>query len=169
MTLAELAGLVGAPPKWVLNTTAALGGRARYSLPYARQLAVTRVLNEELGIPLRSAHATAARAITAARSQPGVVTVSPGAGSLAQIAVDVPRILAGLAVRQSALATTQSPKQRGRPASRTRDPLARAADWGLDLSLIRANLRRTPAERLRQLDGMGAFARNVRRAPTTEG
>ena len=169
MTLAEMAALVGAPPKWVLNTMAALERPLAYSMSSARQLAVTRVLQAELQMPLRRAHVMAKRALRVAAFQPGPVVVSPTTHALATVAVDVPRILAGVAVRQSALATTQSSKQRGRPTSRTRDPQARAADWGLDLSLVRANLRRTPAERLRQLDGMAAFARTVRRAPTTEG
>lgn len=45
-----------------------------------------------------------------------------------------------------------------------RDPIRVAAEHGLDLSLLRANLRRTPAERLRQLDGMMEFVRAMRRA-----
>lgn len=43
------------------------------------------------------------------------------------------------------------------------DPLKAAREYGLDLSLLQANLRRTPAERLRQLDAMLSFVHRVRR------
>ena len=38
-----------------------------------------------------------------------------------------------------------------------------AEDYGLDLTLLAANLRRTPAQRLRQLDAMADFRRRARR------
>jgi hypothetical protein len=38
-----------------------------------------------------------------------------------------------------------------------------AEEYGLDLSLLAANLKRTPAQRLRQLDAMADFRRRARR------
>jgi hypothetical protein len=69
----------------------------------------------------------------------------------------------------SALRTLLHGPQRGRPRRRRTAPLKTAADWGVDLSLLKENLTRTPEERLRQLDGMAAFALNVRRASATRG
>jgi hypothetical protein len=43
------------------------------------------------------------------------------------------------------------------------DPLAAARTYGIDLTLLAANLRRSPEERIRQLDAMLDFARRVRR------
>lgn len=45
----------------------------------------------------------------------------------------------------------------------TSDPLKAAREYGVDLSLLQANLRRTPAERLRQLDAMLSFVHRIRR------
>lgn len=56
-----------------------------------------------------------------------------------------------------------APMVRGRPKTRSVDPLVVVADWALDLSLIRDNLRKSPSERLRQLDAMHRLARGARR------
>lgn len=79
------------------------------------------------------------------------------------VTVDVYRILATLSAGLSRLRTMQAPRRPGRPARARRDPIRAAEAHGLDLSLVAANLRRTPAERLRQLDGMADFRRRVRR------
>jgi hypothetical protein len=50
------------------------------------------------------------------------------------------------------------------PAKDSRkDPVTIAREYGTDISLLQANLRRTPAERLRQLDAMLNFVRRARR------
>lgn len=163
-SLADVATLADAPPKWVLNTLAALGGPTRYSLPLARRLAVIRILQRELDLPLRRADDLAGRVLADGGEHPaGPVTIPASPDGVAQVTVNLPRLLAAVAMRQALLRTTLAPAQRGRPRARRGDPLARAADWGLDLSLLRDNLRRTPAERIRQLDGMASFARDVRR------
>ncbi len=43
------------------------------------------------------------------------------------------------------------------------DALAAAREYGIDLTLLLANLRRTPEQRLRQLDAMLDFKNRVRR------
>ena len=74
------------------------------------------------------------------------------------------RLMASFNVRLAELRESYAPMMRGRPRTRSVDALAVAADWGLDISLIRDNLRMSPSERLRQLDAMHAFASVVRRA-----
>ncbi len=44
------------------------------------------------------------------------------------------------------------------------DALTAAREYGIDLTLLVANLRRTPEQRLRQLDAMLDFKNRVRRA-----
>jgi hypothetical protein len=78
------------------------------------------------------------------------------------ITVDVYRLLVRFGARLSWLRTEYQPRRRGRPGRR-REPVVAAKEYGLDLGLLRYNLGRTPAERLRQLDAMHTFRRRVRR------
>jgi hypothetical protein len=46
------------------------------------------------------------------------------------------------------------------------DPVTEAYESGIDLTLIRENLRRSPEERLRALEHLQAFAEELRRGGT---
>ena len=50
------------------------------------------------------------------------------------------------------------------PMSGTPDPVVDAYKPGIDLTLIRENLRRSPEERIRALQQLQAFAEELRRA-----
>lgn len=50
------------------------------------------------------------------------------------------------------------------PMSGTPDPVIEAYKAGIDRTLIRENLKRTPTERLRALQQLQAFAEELRRA-----
>lgn len=165
MTLQQLAILVGAEPKWVLNTMAALqpSMRKRYTLPMARRLAVMRAISHGSGIPISRAYRLAADAIRAHERGDLVTTLWLAPDRLATMQIEVGRILAAVSVRLSFLKTTFEPARRGRKPARTRDAVGAAGAYGLDLSLLRENLARTPAERLRRLDAMGAFRSAARR------
>ena len=162
MTLAEFAYLLDADPKWVQNAAAALGGSLRYTLPTARRLAVARALARTADMPLPRAYALAGEALRKAGSSRAPVRVSDEADPVA-VTVDVFRILAAVNVGLSRLRTMYVPRRRGRPATLRRDPIRAAEEYGLDLGLLAANLRRTPAERLRQLDAMADFRRRAAR------
>lgn len=97
-----------------------------------------------------------------------MLTLAGDANDLVALRVDVFRILAAVTARQARLATMYQAARRGRRPSRRRDPVRAAAEYGLDLSLLRENLRRTPEERLRQLDAMLRFRSKVRRAAVAE-
>lgn len=43
------------------------------------------------------------------------------------------------------------------------DPIAAAANFGIDISLLRSSLQRTPGERLRELDANMSFVAEVRK------
>ena len=163
MTLAEFAYLLDVDPKWVQNTAAALGGSLRYTIPSARRLAVARALAETAGMPMPGAWALAGGVLRKAGGSEEPVRVSADGDPVA-VTVDVYRIVAAVNVGLSRLRTMYAPRQRGRPAKVRRDPLRAAEEYGLDLTLLGANLRRTPAERLKQLDAMADFRARARRA-----
>ncbi|MGQ0642252.1 MAG: hypothetical protein ACT4P6_16010 [Gemmatimonadaceae bacterium] len=160
MNLSELARLVDAEPKWVLNTLAALGNHPRYSLGLARRLAVARAISETTDAPFAHSFRLAERALRAGTQSPIVTPEGKDAG----VWIDTPRILSAFNVRLSVLRTTFAPRQRGRLRARRRDPLQVAHEHGIDLTLLVDNARKTPEQRLRQLDAMLRFSRDTRRA-----
>lgn len=166
MTLAELAYLVGVEPKWVLNTMAALDRAPRYSLAVARRLAVARAIVEETGTSVMRALDLADQALRAGSdgTSPVVVPVEPREVA---VWIDIGRVLSAFHVRLSLLRTTLAPRQRGRPPKR-RNPLQIASEWGIDLTLLADNARKSKEQRLRQLDAMVTFAREARRVASTD-
>lgn len=163
MTLAELALLAGASPKWVLNAAAAVPVPRRYSVDVARRLAVTRAIQSATGATLPRAWVSAADALNRYRGDDAPVTLAPHATDAVVVTVDIGRLLNEVRVRHSQLNSMYAPRQRGR-RPRRRDPIEAAAEYGLDVSLLRANLGRSVTQRVRQLDAMVAFRRNVRRS-----
>jgi hypothetical protein len=162
MTLGEFAYVIDAEPKWVQNVAAALDRPLPYTLASARQLVVARALNAEAGMPVGRAYRVAERALDGYDGSRKPVAVSSDDGSVT-VRVDLYRLLASVSAGMSRLAVLYAPKQRGRPA-RHRNAIRAARDYGLDLTLLQANLRRSPAERLRLLDQMVEFRQRVRRA-----
>jgi hypothetical protein len=163
VTLAEFALLVDAEPKWVLNARQVLGRAIRYTLPVAEQLAIARLLQGSLQIPLTASWELARRAL-AAGEEHGPTWLAITADETITLGIDVHRLRSAFHTRRSRLETTHVPRRVGRPARRPRSALRAAEEYGLDLSLLRANLHRSPAQRLRQLDGMVAFRKRVRRS-----
>jgi hypothetical protein len=171
LTLAEVAYLADASPKWVLNTCSALGLHDAYTLALARRLYVVRLLQHAAGCSLERAAALAVRLLQGGgeSNAPAVVSAALDDHGTLSLQLDVARLHSTFAARRSALSTTVAPHVRGRPSSREQGPLEAARAWGLDLSLLASNLRRTPTERLRQLDAMADFRRRVRRPVASEG
>lgn len=171
MTLGEFSLLVNVEPKWVLNASATLGGSLAYTLPAAKRLAVARALNQALGVPIPKAYELAAQILARYKAELPVTLRTEGKagelGDAVHTTVDVHRILAAVYTGLSRLRTAYAPRRRGRPVTARRDPVQAAAEYGLDLTLLSANLGRTPAQRLRQLDAMAGFRRHVRRRPFT--
>lgn len=162
MTLAEFARLLDVNPKWVLNTMSALERPRNYSVSVARCLAVALAIHEGTGSPLTRSFATAERAVRAYPGDGSPVSIATDDADV-ELLVDVRRILSTFNVRLSVLRASFAPRQRGRPRVRLRDPLQAAAEWGIDLTLVSDNMRKTVGERVRQLDGMAAFAGKVHR------
>ena len=164
MTLAELSRLVGVSPKWVLNTVSGIGADGPYSLQLARQLAIARAVHHETSMPMAKAMSVARQLLRRPRSAATLLEVRASEDSDVALTVDVYRLLSSFNVRLAELNASYAPRVRGRPRTRPTDAMAKALDWGLDVTLIRDNLSKTPTQRLRQLDAMAQFSRDVRRA-----
>lgn len=164
MTRAQFAMAVGAPEKWIHNAGAALRRRVPYTLAAARRLAVARAIQAITPVPLVVADRIAAELLAAPIPKTGTVGLIETEGG--SVTLDLRRVLSTFAARL-ALARAHAPRRPGRPRStrRRRSPgaRARAAAYGVDLSLVNSNLRRTPDERLRALDDNAAFVSAVRR------
>ncbi|HEU4570271.1 MAG TPA: hypothetical protein VFS07_06850 [Gemmatimonadales bacterium] len=159
MPLASFALLVGAPAKWCRNAFAVLGLPARYDHATARRLAVVRLLDQAYGLPLRRAWGVAEELLQ------GRTPIGEGPVS---ITLDRARFEADWTARLAALAALP-PRGRGRPPRPAAPPRSRAAalrraeSYGLDLSALRAGLRRDPATRLRDLDAAQRLLSQLRR------
>jgi hypothetical protein len=147
MTLAQFALAVNADPKWVQNASAGLGLYLTYSEDEARRLGLARLIHETAGTPLRTAWEAAGPALEEGADE--VSAASPD-GSV-RMMIDVKRYLCTFTAWLSR-AYAHEPRRRGRPALRERGPALTAEAFGLDLSLIAANLQRPLAERLREAD-----------------
>jgi hypothetical protein len=156
MRLAEFAVLVDAPPKWVLNARALLGEAGSYALAAAERFALIRELNRDFSMELRQARAIADEAL-ASPHNPGE------SAGVVRLHIDIPRLRSAIAARASQLGTLHVRRRAGRKPKRIA-PIAAAKRYGIDVTLLQANLMRTHAERLRQLDGMVAFTAALRRA-----
>ena len=164
MTRAQFALAVGATEKWVHNAAAALRGGVAYSPAAARRLAVARAIQAITPVSLLVADRLAAAALASPVSDSGSVAVLATEGG--SVMLDLRRVLSAFAARL-ARATHHIPRRpgrrRGTQRQRPADARARAHAYGIDLSLVDSNLRRTPEERLRALDAnaefVGALAR----------
>ena len=161
MTLAECYRLVGASPKWVLNTLKSMGAERRYSVDMARRLRLARVLHEAASIPMSKSLELVRQLLRAPYSATSPAEVRLSADGDVVLTVDVYRLLSAFHVRLAELRESYAPRARGRPRTRPSTAVAKALDWGLDLSLIHDNLRKSPAQRIRQLDAMNHFSRSV--------
>ena len=163
MTLTQFAHLVGVDAKWVLNAAAALGLRRPYSLELAREMTMARVIHDDLGVPIGRAMAFSRDALRQFNGERSPVSVTTGRDGDVALTVDVYRALASLYVRLANVRTSYEQRARGRPVTRHRDPIEHAREWGIDVSLLQHNLALTQEQRIRQLDSMAAFSRDVQR------
>lgn len=160
MTLGQFSILVGAPKRWVQNAFQALGLAPVYTESTARRLAFARVLKEALGMPLRRAYPLGQEAPT---EPPGTRSwqVQESDGTV-RMTVDLDRFEREFAVRRSLARCWYAERRRGRPVKERRRGLGLAEWYGVDISLLKASLALTPAQRLRRLEEAAAFVREAR-------
>jgi hypothetical protein len=144
----------------VQNARAVLRLRGPYTEQGARRLGLAREMHEATAMPLRRAWRLAQDALAVWPGQRE--WVHEGREASARIVVDLTRYLSNYASRLSLARTRYAERRRGRRPRRPRDPIAAARAYGVDISLLVENLKRTPEERLRTLDEMSEFFRTAR-------
>jgi hypothetical protein len=155
---AQFAIAAQADPKWVQNAAAILGWRLEYTPESARHLGLVRVLSATLGVPLRVADEMARQAL-GSRDLKKAVVAQAADGSV-HATVDLQRYLSSYTAALSRALVFQ-PRKRGRPAALGISALEEGRAYGLDVGLYRANLDRSPAERLAELDANMGFMNTV--------
>src|SRR5438132_1619693 len=155
MTLTQFAIAAGTDTKWLLNSSALLGRRIRRTPQEARWWGLVWLLDSAIGISLQRAAGIASDALMQA---PEVVWVRPlsDPSSSVSVMVNLQRYRSVAAANLSRALVRETPKVRGRRKV-TRDPIAAAVEYGVDLGLLRSALEKCPAERLRTLDVNRAF------------
>jgi hypothetical protein len=167
LSRSQFAAAARADEKWVENAARMLGRPLRYSPDEARLFGLIRVLADAAGTPMPRAAEMAARALREPPDSRAVVVAVGGAGAAALV-IDLARYHSTFAAALSAALHHGGPRRRGRPVARVprgrRQKLAMAESYGVDLTLLRGALARSPAERLSRLDENASFITTVRRA-----
>jgi hypothetical protein len=165
MTRSQFAMAVLADEKWVENAGRLMDKQFAYTAAEARWLALVRVLNQEVGVTLFRAAELADEALRHAPDEASVI-VGRGGGSAA-VSIDLARFHSTYAAALSAALALGGARRRGRPRANLRQKartLDRAAQYGVDIELLREGLRLSPRERLEQLDDNAAFITAIRPA-----
>lgn len=164
MTLGQFAAAIPAPPKWVLNAHAILELDASYTVEDARTFALTRVLEQAFGIPLKRAYRLALTTLREPPKPAGWRYESPDGTT--SIVIDRERFLSNFTASLSCALAGYAERRRGRPPQRRRRGLAAAEEYGVDLGLLRESLKRTPSDRLQSLDDDAAFVQSLKVQPS---
>jgi len=155
MTLGQLAMAIPAPPKWVLNANALLQLAPTYSVQRARLLALTRLLEQAIGLPLKRAHQLAKETLRQPSDPTSWRHESPDGA--AALVIDRERFLSDFTVNLSRARAGYAERRRGRPPRRKRRGVAAARHHGVDITLLRESLKQSPEARLKRLDEDAAF------------
>ena len=167
LSRAQFAAVVQADEKWVENTARALGRQLAYSPHEARWIGLVRLLTRDFGVPATRAADLADEAL---QHPPDTRALSLAAtpDSPAALVLDLARYHSAFAAALSAEIHHGGPRRRGRPSARKRargyDAVAAAQAHGVDVSLLRQALERSPADRLALLDSSSRFLGGLRRA-----
>ena len=166
MTRAQFARAIQADEKWLENTARLLLGSPPGCSPAAaRWMGLVRLLTREFALPLARAGELATAALRHPPGTRALPLVETADGSAALV-LDLARYHSTLSTDLAAALHHTGPRRRGRPGTRAHarrhDPIRAAAAHGVDLSSLRANLRRTPAELLESLDEDATFLAALR-------
>lgn len=162
MNLNQLAIAAGADTKWLHNSGALLGRTLRPTVANARWWGVVRILQRTFGLTLAAAADGANRALET-KNNDGDAIIAEDASSTATMSVNLLRYDSIFLANLSRAFVCETPKQRGRRAERSKDPIARATAYGLDIGLMRSSLARTSAERLAVLEANRTFVHEMQR------
>ena len=161
LTLGQFAYALGAPTKWVQNTWAVLGLDPVYGEAELWRLALVRLLERAMEVPLKQAYVMAKEAIPLAaignESELSLVAEGP-----LDVSVDWVRFSSAVLADLSRARTQYQERPRGRPRKEQLHGIAAARAQGIDVGLLRASLRRSAGDRLRTLDEDLAFLQSLR-------
>ncbi|HEV2018527.1 MAG TPA: hypothetical protein VGQ98_09515 [Gemmatimonadaceae bacterium] len=162
MTPHQFAIAAGSDSKWILNSAALLRRRVRHTNADARWWGLLRLLTESLGLPLQAAADAATSCLREGGSTGEVAALADPSGS-ASLRVDLRRYQSIFLVNLSRSLVQETPRRRGRPSRRPEGGAVDSARrYGVDLGLVEAALKRTPAERLEMLEANVGFIREMR-------
>lgn len=162
MNVNQFAIAAGSDRKWLLNSSALLGRPLRLIPENARWWGMVRILEQAFGMTLVNAETAANRAFQNENDTREVV-IAEHASSSATMSVDLFRYDTTFLANLSRARVRETPKRRGRRAARSRDPIGRAAAYGLDIGLLKSSLARTPSDRLMLLEANVAFVHAMQR------
>jgi hypothetical protein len=164
MTAHQFAITARADAKWILNSSALLGRRVRHTPADSRWWGLVRLLTESLGLPLQAAAEAATRSLGAKKDAVGI-TVTADPSQSASLVIDLARYESVFLASLSRALVLETPRRKGRPAHVRRGASAidAARRYGVDLGLVNAALKRTPAERLEMLEANAGFIRGMRK------
>lgn len=162
MTVRQMAVAAAADLKWLNNSAALLDRRLRASPTEARWWGLVRLLVDDVGLSLKPAAAAASTALLGLGSLAAVSAAGDRSGS-ATVVVDLPRYQSIFLGNLSRALVHETPRRRGRRAVGRIGSIAAARRYGVDMDLLRAALRRSPAQRLALLEDNAAFLRIMRK------
>ena len=160
MTLGQFAMAIPASPKWVLNANAVLNLTPAYCVQRALVLALARLLEHSIGLPLKRAYQLARQTLRDPANSASWRHESPD--GIATLVIDRERFLSDFAVNLSRATVGYSERRRGRPPRRRCRGVAAARHHGVDISLLRQSLEQSTAARLRRLDEDVSFVQSLR-------
>ena len=165
LTRSQFAAAIGADEKWVENTARTLGRRLAYTPGEARRMGLVRLIAREFSIPVTRA---AELADDASRQPPDVraLQLATSTDSTVVLTIDLARYHSAFAAALSAALNHGGPRRRGRrpphKPPRGNSAVAVAEAYGVDVSLLREALARSPGDRLARLDANATFLRALR-------
>ena len=162
MTLGQFAFALAAPTKWVQNAWAILGLDPIYGEAELWRMALVRLLERTMEVPLKRAYATAQTAVPPPAGQGGPMQLQLVDEAALDVSVDWARFSSEVLAGLSRARTQYQERRRGRPPKERLHGIDAARAHGIDVGLLRASLRRSPADRLRTLDEDLAFVQSLR-------
>jgi hypothetical protein len=164
MTSHQVAVAARADVKWIRNSSALLGRRVRRTPADSRWWGLVRLLTECLALPLQAAAEAATRSL-GAKNDAVRITVKADPSHSAALVIDLPRYESIFLGNLSHALVLETPRRRGRPSRihRGAGAIDSARRYGVDLGLVQAALKRTPAERLDMLEANAGFIRGMRK------
>jgi hypothetical protein len=167
LSRSQFATAVRADEKWVENTARSLGLRLTYTPAEGLRMGLVRLLARDYGIPVARAAELADEALQHP-SETRAVSLAAAPESGVALVIDLARYHSTFAAALSAALHHGGPRRRGRQSfrkrGRGRDAVRAAEAHGVDVSLLREALERSPADRLARLDANAAFLRALRPA-----